>query len=212
MMKTLEKGQDKIDKICAVLRGETLEPAQKEAQMIIENAQQQAEKIIADAHKAAEKLHANAKTAIEQEHNVFLASMLQASKQSLETLRQGIENKFFNENLSTVIEKGASDPNLIANLINTIIKALEKDGLAANLSVLVSKAVSPREINELLAQDVLKQLKDNTVEIGNFNAGIKLKLNNKKVTIDLSEVALKELLATYVVRKDFRKMIFDERG
>ena len=37
-MKTLEKGQDKIQKICAILRDQTLEPAQKEAQEIIERA------------------------------------------------------------------------------------------------------------------------------------------------------------------------------
>ena len=208
-MKTLEKGQDKIEKICAILRDETIEPAQKEAQQIIGKAKQQAEQIVNEAHQAAEKLHTHAKSSIEQEYKVFQASLQQASKQSLEILRQTIENKFFNENLAELIEKGTSDLNLIANLINALVKALEKEGMAANLTALVSNTISPRQLNELLTQNALKNLKENSVEIGNFKGGVKVKLSHKKVTIDISEEALKELLATYVVRKDFRKMIFD---
>jgi V/A-type H+-transporting ATPase subunit E len=211
-MKTLEKGQDKIKKICALLRDETLEPAQQEAQKIIEKAQQQADQIIADAQKSAEKIHANAKAAIEQESNVFQSSLQQAAKQGLETLRQAIESKFFNEHLPQIIEKGAEDPNLIASLINAIVKALEKEGLAADLTVLVSKKMPVRQLNELLLQEVLKSLKGNSVTIGNFNAGVQLKVTNKKMTIDMSENALKELLGTYMARKDFRKMIFDNRS
>lgn len=37
-MKSLEKGKDKIQKICDKLRGKTLEPAEKEARQILEDA------------------------------------------------------------------------------------------------------------------------------------------------------------------------------
>lgn len=207
-MKTLEKGQDKIKKICALLRDETLEPAQQEAQKIIEKAQQQAEQIIADAEKSAEEIHAKAKAAIEQESNVFQSSLQQATKQGLETLRQSIESKFFNEQLPQVIEKGTEDPHLIAGLVNAIVKALEKEGLAADLTAVVSKTMPVRQLNELLLQEVLKSLKNNSVVIGNFSGGVKLKVENKKMTIDMTEDALRELLGTYMVRKDFRKMVF----
>jgi len=208
-MKTLEKGQEKIKKICAVLRDETLEPAQKEAQEIVEQAQQQAEQIIADAQKAAHKLQSDAKAAIEQEHRVFQSSLQQAANQSLETLRQSIENKFFNEQLSLLIEEQANEPHLIANLISALVKAVEKEGLAVDLTALVAKTVSPQQLNELLSKEVLKHLQGQSVSVGNFNGGVRLKLQNKKVTIDVSEEALKELLATHIVRKDFRKMIFE---
>lgn len=207
-MKTLEKGPDKIKKICDVLRNETLEPAQKEAQEIIKQAQKQAEHIISEAKKSAAGLHENAKASIDQERNVFQSSLQQAAKQGIETLRQEIEDRFFNEHLQSVIEKNASDPQLVANLINAIIKALERDGLAANLTALAPKTVTPRQVNDLLLQDVIKTLKEGSVTIGDFAGGAKIKLTDKKVTIDISEQALKELLATYLVRKDFRKMIF----
>lgn len=206
-MKTLEKGREKIKNICAVLRDETLEPAQKEAARIIEEAQQQAERILSEAQKAADTMHANAKAAIEQEYNVFQSTLQQAAKQGIESLRQSVENKFFNENLEQLIEKNAADPQLIAHLINAIVKAVEKDGLATDLTALVGKTINPRQLNELLLQEVLKRLKGQTVEVGDFHAGIQLKLRDKKVTIDISESALKELLATHIARKDFRKMI-----
>lgn len=211
-MKTLEKGQDKISKICAVLRDETLEPAQKEAQKILEQAHQQAEQIIAEAQHRAEKMHKDAKAAIEQEQNVFQSSLQQGVKQSLETLRQAIEGKFFNENLSNVIEKNGAEPQLIANLINALVKALEKDGLAADLTAIVPKTVDARKLNELLLNEVLKNLKNKSVEIGNFKAGVQLKLSDKNMTIDISEDALRELLGTYIVRKDFRKLVFENRA
>lgn len=207
-MKTLEKGNDRIQKICSVLRDETLEPAQKEAREIIERAQMQAEKIVRDAQKAADKLHEDAKEAAKQESAVFQASLEQAAKQSVEALRQTFETRFFDDNLAAVLEKSVSDPSLIAGLINAIVKALEKEGLKADLTAVVSKTVSPKQINDLLLSDVQKALKEGSVVVGDFSGGAKVKLNNKKVTIDVSSEAIKELLGTYVVRKDFRKLVF----
>ena len=207
-MKTLEKGQDKIQKICAILRDQTLEPAQKEAQEIIERAQEHAEQIINEAQKAAQKLHEEAKTSVGRELTVFQSTLQQSVKQSLESLRQSIENKFFSENLVSVIEKSVSDPKIVANLIDAIVKAVEKQGLDTNLSALIPKTMTPRQLNELLMKDVLEALKDQSVSVGDFAAGAKVKLNNKKIIIDISESALKELLSTYVARKDFRKLVF----
>lgn len=209
-MKTLEKSKDKIEKICAVIREETLEPAQKQAEEIIQQATRKAEQITAEAQKNAEKLHANAKTAITQEYNVFQASLSQAAKQSLEALRQEIENNFFSQHLSAVIEKNAADPQIIANLIDAIVECLRKEGLAANLTALIPKKIAPKQINALLLQETIQVLKEHSVSVGNFSGGAQIRLNNKKMTIDISDGAIKELLAGYVVRKDFRKMIFEQ--
>lgn len=208
-MKTLDKGQDKIKRICSVLREETLEPAEKEAQQIIAGAKAEAESIVAEGKASAEKLLQDARAAIEQERNVFNGSLQQAAKQSLESLRQSIERAFFNTQLSSIIEGNAADPQLVATLINAIAKALEKEGLSADLTALVPKTVEPRRVNELLMQDALKRLRGGGVAIGSFAAGAQVKVSGKNLTIDISEGALKELLSTYVVRKDFRKMIFD---
>lgn len=209
-MKTLEKGKDKIEKICALLREETLQPAQKQAQEIIEAANKEVEEIIANGHKEVDKLLDAAREAIEKERNVFHASLKQAAKQSLEALRQAVEEKFFNERLPILLEKNTADPRIIADLISAIIKALEKEGLAVNLEALIPKIVDVKQVNQLLLQEVLDELKDHSVKVGNFRGGAQVKLEGKKLTLDITSEALKELLSTYVVRKDFRKMIFSE--
>lgn len=210
-MKTLEKGQEKIQKICDVLREETLEPAKKQGQEIIRDAQKQAKQIIEEAQKAAEKLHLEAKAAIEQEKVAFQSTLAQASKQSLEALRQGVERLFFNDHLGALIDKGSGDPQLIANLINAIVKAIEKGGLTTDLTVLIAKDVDPRKVNEALLADVVKQLRNGGVQLGEFAGGVQVKLKDKQMTIDISESALKDLLSSYVIRKDFRKLLFDIR-
>ena len=64
-MRSLEKGQDKIQKICDKLRHETLEPAEREAQQIIEEARKKAEAIQAEAERHAEQLIKQARGQIE---------------------------------------------------------------------------------------------------------------------------------------------------
>lgn len=206
-MKTLEKAQDKIDRICEVLRKETLEPAQKESERLIQEAQTRAKEIVEQAEKEAERIFAEARKQIEQERNVFHSSLSQAAKQSVEFLRQSIEHKLFNEQLNQVIDQGASDPKLVASLINSIVSALDKQGLAADLTAIVPKNVPAEEVNKHLLAEVLKKLQNQSVTVGNFEGGAQVKVQNKKMTIDITDKVLKELLATYA-RKDFRKLIF----
>jgi V/A-type H+-transporting ATPase subunit E len=206
-MRSLEKGQDKIQKICDKLRHETLEPAEKEAQQILEEARKKAEAIKADAERHAEQMIKQARGQIEQERNVFHSALQQAAKQTVEGLRQEIEHKLFNEELQSILEKQMADPKIVAELINGIVKAIEKEGLATDLSAVIPRVVSPDDINDLILENVRKRLKGKPLEVGSFAGGAQVKLIGKKMTIDLTDQAIKELLANYM-RKDFRKLIF----
>jgi V/A-type H+/Na+-transporting ATPase subunit E len=206
-MKTLEKGKDKIQKICDLIRHETIEPAKQEAHGVIESAKARAEEIIAEAERQAERLHAQARAAIEQERNVFHSSLTQAARQSVESLKQEIEHKLFNEELQRVLQAQTADPKIIASLIASIVKAVDKDGISTDLIAVVPKSVSAAEVNRLLGEGILKRLKDQSVSVGTFEGGAQVKLVDKKMTIDISDAALKELISNYV-RKDFRKMFF----
>jgi V/A-type H+/Na+-transporting ATPase subunit E len=207
-MKTLEKGQEKIQKICTALREETLEPAKKEAEEIIKQANMQAEKIIAEAKEQAKKLHAEQQEAMEHERRVFESSLQQAAKQSLESLRQSIESKFFNEQLAALVEKNTADPQVVADLLQAIICALGRDGLNADLTLLIPQSIPIEKVTGLLVSEAWKKLKQEAVAIGNFAGGAKVRLSGKNMTIDISESAIKELMASYIVRKDFRKLMF----
>lgn len=206
-MKTLDKGQDKIKKICDILRNETLEPAQKQAEEIIAAAEKKGEEIVREAERRAHKVIDDAKLNIEHQHNVFESSLQQAAKQAVEALRQAVEKQFFNDELDVLLDGPARDPAIVADLLKSIVKAIEKEGLAVNLTAEIPKSVSSKEMNGLLGEKILKTLANGTTVLGEFNGGVKVRLNNKRMTLDVTKETIKDLLAAYL-RKDFRKMIF----
>jgi V/A-type H+-transporting ATPase subunit E len=206
-MEKFEKGTDKIQKICDTLRKETLEPAKQEAQSIVAEAHAKAARIIKEAEHEAKTLHEHARKSIEQERNVFQSSLEQAARQSLEALRQAVEHELFNEELEKVIEKQTADPAIIAQVINAIVEALQKDGLSADLSAVIPKHVSPEQVNALLLQNVISKLREKGVALGDFAGGAEVKVHGKRLTIDITDKTLQEILAEYA-RKDFRQLIF----
>lgn len=206
-MKTLETGQDKIQKICDKIRRETLEPAQIEAQNVIADAKNQSEEIIKEAERHAEQILKQARQQIEQERHVFHSSLQQAAKQAVEALRQEVEHELFNAELEHILAQQFSNPDLIAQLINGIVKALEKEGISADLSVVIPQTVSAQDVAALLLGSVQQRLIERPLELGNFAGGAQVKIQGKGMKIDLSDQALKELLANYT-RKDFREYLF----
>lgn len=205
-MKTLEQGPQKIKKICEILKNETIEPAKKEAEAILDEARTRADEIIKEAQKQADKLHADVKTAIEQERNVFNSTLIQASRLTIETLKQEIMDRLFNKEFHQLIEKTTADPALIAKMIEAIIKAIEKEGFTANLSAIVPQTVSDKEINALLGKHIVDMLKEHSVVLGDIAGGAKVKMHDKNITIEISDQSLMELVAGYAT--NFRKIIF----
>ena len=206
-MKTLEKSQDKIQKISDQLRREILEPAHEEAKKIIENAKKKAAHINAEAEKQADELIHAGRKAIEQERNVFHSSLQQSFKQVIEALRQAVEHDLFNKQLYQMINQSAANPEVIANLIKAMIESIKQEGVSADLSAVIPKTASAQEINHLLGEHLLKRLQEKSVVLGDFNGGAKVKLIDKNLTIDISEETLVDLISRYI-RKDFRKLIF----
>jgi V/A-type H+-transporting ATPase subunit E len=206
-MKETETGSERVKKICDVLRRETLEPAKQEAEEIILEARRQAETLLEEAKKAIERLQMESREEIERQRNIFQSSLYQACKQTVESLKQNIEEKLFNQELSRLFAKQMQAPDVIAQLIKAVIHALEKEGVEADLSVYVPAAVPARVINEMLGKEILEKLKEKSVLIGPLAGGVEVKLRDQNITIDISDVALKELVANYI-RKDFRELVF----
>lgn len=206
-MKTLDKGQDKIKQICDVLKHETLEPAKLEGEAIIKAAKEQAEQIISEARLQAKKILEEGRHAIEQERNVFHSSLAQSSKQSIEAMKQAIEQKLFNRNLEELITQETSATPVVAKLIEAIITGIDKEGVSQDFAVLIPKCCSPDEIARSLSQDVLNKLSKHPITVGDFNGGAQVKLMDKKLTLVITDREICEFLKHYV-RKDFRKFIF----
>lgn len=207
MKKNLETSDEKLQKICDLLRQDTLEPAQKEAAQIVAHARSQAEKIIHDAYVETEKLRDETQQEIQQQHHIFQSSLELAMKQSLESLRQSIENKLLKDNLSQHLNKEMTQSQVIADLIKALIQAIQKEGLSVELSAFVPQHASVEEVNKLLGADLLRALKQGTVFVGDFKGGVRLHLKDKAITLDVTSEEVVELLRKHM-RKDFRRMLF----
>ncbi len=203
----METGKDKVKKICEVLRKETLEPAMQEASEVVDQAKAKGEQIVSEAKAKAAKLLEAADKEIEKRKKVFQASLNQGARQSAEWLKQEIEERLLNHNLYQMISQATSSPEILAKMVEAVVKAVEDEGLETDLSAIIPTAVDPKAVNELLGKEVLKQLKENSVVIGPKKGGIELKLHKENITIDLTDTAILELMTRYV-RKDFHKYFF----
>ncbi|MCB1180412.1 MAG: hypothetical protein KDK55_00115 [Chlamydiia bacterium] len=125
----------------------------------------------------------------------------------METLRQDIEHKLFNEAIEKWVTDNLQDHGVGAKLISALISAIEREGTNADFSVVVAKTVKKEEINAQLGDVVLKKLREKGVVVGDFIGGVKLKLHDQKLTLDLSSEALKEIMGAFL-RKDFREVLF----
>ncbi len=206
-MKMLEKSQDKIQQICDLLKSQAIEPGKQEAQRIIEEAQKQAAQIILEAERKAQDTLQKSRRTLESERLLFDNSLKEASKQALGTLRETLENQFFSVALRHELTKTAHDPKVIAELLNAIVKALDREGTRANFTAILPAGTEVNEVLGLLFDDVRERLKAGSVEVGDFGGGVRLKLQDQHLTFDLSENALKELLEK-PLRKEFRKWLF----
>lgn len=199
-MAALDTGEERLNKIAQALRKETLEPAEQEAARIVEKAREEAEALRAAARREVETMESHAKQQIEKERAVFHTALQQAAKQALEALRQEIEHKLVREPLGAEIAQASAEPGAIAKLLDAIVEAVKREGTAAELQAIIPKAVDP--------EAVLRSLNwKGDLQKGVFAGGVQLKLVDQRITIDLSDATLHEMLVRYL-RADFREKFF----
>lgn len=207
-MKGLETGKDKIQKICDTLKKETLEPAKQEAREIVENAHIQASEIVTSAKSQALSMIEKAEIEMEEKKRVFNASLNLACKQGIEMLKQRIEKELFNQELTHLVVKEMADPKLIALLLNSFMKAMEEKGVEEEFVAEIPKSIQPRMVNELLAARVLERLQNKTVVASDIAGGVQIQMKGRKITIDISDTVVRELIAQYI-RRDLRDLVFN---
>jgi V/A-type H+-transporting ATPase subunit E len=202
-----ERADQRIQAICEKIRYETLDPAKEQAQAILDQAKRERELILQQARQEAESLQKETRALLHEEKQVFQSSLQQACKQTLEHLMQKIEESLFNPALENWIKEQLGDAKAYARLIEVLISAIQKEGTQTNISVVVPKNFSSDAINAQLSQKIRETLKDGSVEVGDLGGGIKIRINGKKMTLDLSQETLREIVSSFI-RKDFRKIFF----
>lgn len=203
----METGKDKLQRICDALRKETLEPAQQEAREILENARLQADEIRRDAESEGKRRLEMADREIEERKRVLQGSLQMACRQAVEELRGKIEERLFNSHLAQIVARETADPQVVATILTAILEALKLHGFDESLVAVLPKHVAPRTVSSYLAKGLLEQLGQKAIQLGDFAGGAQVKLEGSRITIDLSDGALRELIASYV-RRDFRDLLF----
>ena len=69
--------------------------------------------------------------------------------------------------------------------------------------------LAARQVNELLLEEIKNRLLDSSVQIGDFNGGVKVQLVDMKITLDISDEAIIYLIADYI-HSDFRELLFNK--
>lgn len=207
IVESSKSGKDKMQKIVEVLRKETLEPAMNEAKAIVEDAKEKAQEILDKAKAKSAKMIADTEKEIEKKETIFKASLNQGARQSIEWLKQEIQERLLNQNLLQLIQKSTSSPQIIADMITALVQAIRDEGLQTDLSSVIPSTVEASAVNELLGKEVLEQLKEKSVLVGSKKGGVEIKLHKENITLDLSDTALLELMTRYI-RKDFERFFF----
>ncbi len=206
-MQPTQGKEEKIKKICAMLKQGTLDPARIEADEIIAKAKKQAAAILEQARSDAKRLLEEAAEKIKEKHQVLDASMHLACQQSLQSLMHKIEEEFFAPTFATDLCAATQGESTIAKMVRVLVEGVEKEGIRSDVVAYVAKHVKVDAVNAELGHAVLERLKGKSVVLGDMKGGASLKLVDKKIKLDLSYEALKALLMRYV-REDFRKFVF----
>ena len=206
-MDTLEKGKNKLGEICDILRKETLEPAQNEANQIIEKAKQESQKVIEQAQAEAKHIQEEAQAKIVKEQKLFESSMDLGAKQTFNQLREKIQQHLFNEQLSELSANMMSDGELAAKLISAVVNAVEKDGLNSNLTLALADSIKVEDVSKSLVAQAVEKIKNGKISIESISSGAKVSILDQKVSIDVSDQSLKELMGNFL-RDSFREILF----
>lgn len=208
-MQNLESTEEKVQAICHRIKEEALEPAKKQAAEIILEAKKEKEKLIAEAQEQANQIIEESRRAQEKQKQVFESSLVQAARQAISVLQEKIEKSLFDSNVNQLIDEYLSQDQVVGQLLAAIIHAVEKQGLDVNLNVEVPKSINKKELLSVILARCEAQLKEGDIALNEIQGGCLVTLRNKNITLDMSDLAIKELLSTYL-RKDFRHYLFQE--
>ena len=206
-MEILDSGKDKVKKICDTLKRQTLDPAKQEAKNIVDHAMKEAEKILKRAKEDAREIYEEQKGKILQEKKAFQSSLNLASLQTIEVLRQEIEDNLFNKQIAQLFTRATHKEDVVAEFINVIIKALQKEGMEANLEAMIPQSLSKSSVTEKLAAEVLEMLKGSSLVLSDMAGGAKVRVVDRHLVLEISDQSLRTVFMRFI-RDEFRTLLF----
>jgi len=204
-MADLESGSDKVKKICDILKKETLDPAQAEAQKILSEAHTEKERILSEAKAQASDKLKECQAEIERERTHFQTAMKMAKEQAVATLQEQVVKELFRPTLKESVKEGLSDPSLIAKIITALVTAIEKEGTHSDLTAAISESISKEALLSHLQEKVVARLKE--IKSVPLEGGASVKIEDDNISLEMTLDAVESLLMTYI-QEDIRDFLY----
>jgi len=210
-MEILDSGKDKVKKICDTLKKQTLEPAKQEAKALLEQATKDAERIVKRAKEEAKEIYEDHKKKMAQEKKAFHSSLTLASVQTMELLRQEIEDNLFSKHISKLFTSETIKVEVIAEFIDVVLDLLKKEGLDAHVEALLPQAISKEQVAKRLAKQSMEILGEKGLALSSITGGTRVKVVDRHLVLEISDQSLRELFIRFI-RDDFRALLFDVKS
>ena len=175
-----------------------LEKARKESETIVADAEAQAHSIIEKAHKEAEEY----KTKVESD-------LRMAARQSLEAIRQDIENAVTGTITDGPVEKAMSSDEFIKEIIRAVAAGFSSEN-AADLSIVLPEKL--KDGLEPFVKGELSGLLGKGVEASfskKINGGFRIGPKDGSYFISLTDDTFRSLISEYL-RPTAKKLLFGE--
>jgi V/A-type H+/Na+-transporting ATPase subunit E len=200
-------GDERLAAICQMLRKETLEPAQEEADAIKRKAEREATKILEDAkRKADQMLHETIKH-LSDERKAFEAALEQASRQAIDLVKEKVEKALFNPAVNEFLTRELKDEKKIAKLLDLVVQKIQEEGVQGTLLVFLGKHLSKDEVVQALSKNALDRIGPQGIVISDEEVGAIIKIVDKHLVIEITKDVLRDLMSDFM-RPDFRKFLF----
>lgn len=197
----VSKGREEADRLVAEARAK--------AMSIIDQSREESQELLANARKEAEQIEANGREALRL-----------AGRDAVLHLKEQLQQEF-KHRLSTLIGRSLKDPELIRRMILEITSGTMHDSGTESkegqqsMRLLVSGGSDPESNQQLdaLVQGLSADMLSDGVQLniaGDPHSGIRVKLVEQDVEIELTETALTSWLMRFLAPR-FRSIIESSR-
>ncbi|MGR3952041.1 MAG: hypothetical protein QRY74_03955 [Chlamydia sp.] len=199
--------EQRLIAICQTVRKEALDPALHEAEATKRQAEREREEILKEAKIRAKAIIEEAEKKAISIRKVLESSLEQASSQAVELLKEEIEKNLFNPSLNEYIASSFALEKETASLVESLVQAIDAGGIFGSIAIELGKTASKEKIVQQLGTKVIARLQNGSIQVGMHNWGIIVRIKDKQIVLDVSDKAVRELMANFL-RQEFRKMLF----
>lgn len=203
-----------IENLIDRLKSDGITQGKQEAEAIVADAKRQAMAILDAAREEAAQLVAAAKAEAERTERAGHQALQLAGRDALLRLREAFQLQFENR-LSKLVGQSLEDPELLRRMILEVagkMRPQEDAGAAEVLLPLAAQGHDP--LRDYVAGLTAEMLREG-VTLGvapDVDAGIRVRLVQQDVEIDLSDAALAGFLSRFLVPRFRQIMDFETAG